>query len=965
MNASRGVKALVVLVTALGLSIGLASAASSAGAQGNQNGPPPGLLKKLQDEARGPVAASTEDSTKYHGFIRVGRGGDLLPGNRGNAQAKAQAFLSEYGALLGVGDSSGTLVPSGTRSDQQDATHVTFNQVFRGVPVFGGTIKAHVDDDGNLTGVNGNVIPDLNVNTTPKLSAAQAGQRAIAHVIAEPPRDENGDPPKFLTAGDLEASAKLFVYRVGLIRGVPGTSQLVYEVEVTNGKSVREFVFVHAHVGKIVNRYSGIGGALFRRLFEQNLGNQVWQEGDPFPGSLNIDQQNIVNFSGDSYYFFFNAFGRDSYDAAGHEMQSINNDPTINCPNANWNGTTTNYCNGVTSDDVVAHEWGHAYTQFTSNLIYQWQPGALNEAYSDIWGETVDILNGAQTDTPGGLRTVGACSTHTGNPAVVINSPASIAQTCPAGRATFGPAVDEVGTTGNVVLVDDGTAPTSDGCETPFVNAAAIAGNVALIDRGVCGFAVKVKNAQDAGAIAVVIANTADAVQGMGGADPTITISSLLISLSHGDAIKGELGTSAVNVSLKEVPVAGAENSYRWLMGEDSTAFGGAIRDMWTPTCLGDPGKVTDAEYHCDTTDNGGVHSNSGVPNHGYALLVDGTRGTPYNGQNVNAIGLTKAAHLYWRAGAVYQTETSDFADHADALEASCADLIGEPLEGLSTSTTPAGPSGESFTAADCQAVAVMIAAVELRTDPTEQCNFTPLLDPNTPPLCAPGEDSRRLYREDFEHPQGLRGWTLTNEGVFAGWPDLDWVQDSSLPGGRSGRAAFAEEPDAGDCAGGANDISGVMRLESPVIRLRGTPNTQSMKLSFDHYVATELGWDGGNLKISVNGGPYVLVPASAFTFNSYNMTLQTAAAGNTNPLAGEPGFTGTDGGQVTGSWGQSHVDLSALGVGARDEIRLRFDFGMDGCTGIDGWYVDDVVVSACEQRGPARSTAAMRKPTG
>ena len=45
-------------------------------------------------------------------------------------------------------------------------------------------------------------------------------------------------------------------------------------------------------------------------------------------------------------------------------------------------------------------------------------------------------------------------------------------------------------------------------------------------------------------------------------------------------------------------------NSYRWLSGEYSDpAFGGAIRDMWNPTCYGDPGKVTDAEYHCTTDD--------------------------------------------------------------------------------------------------------------------------------------------------------------------------------------------------------------------------------------------------------------------------------------------------------------------------------------------------------------------------
>jgi Zn-dependent metalloprotease len=961
VRTSRRFKAFVVALAALCVSAGLASAVS-ADAQGNPNGPPPGLLDKLKKEARGSVAASIEDSTKYYGFVRVAHGGDLLPGNSGNPQAKAQAFLTEYGALLGVGDSAGSLVAAGTKTDAKGATRVTYNQVYRGVPVLGGEIRAHVDDDGSLTAVNGNVIPDLELATTPNLSAAQAGQRAVAHVIADPPRDANGDVSAFLTAADLTASAGLLVYRVGLVRNVPGTSQLVYEVEVTNGKNVREFVYVHAHAGKIVNRYSAVAGVLHRRLFEGRPPVQVWNEGDPFPGSLNQDQQNIVTFSGHTYWLFFNAFGRDSWDGAGAEMQSINNDPQISCPNANWNGITTNYCSGVTGDDTVGHEWAHAYTERTHNLIYQWQPGALNESYSDIWGEVVDLVNGVGTDDPDTVRTVGSCSTHAGSPAVVINSPASIARVCDAGRAFFGPAVDEVGVTGDVVLVNDGVAVTSNGCETPFVNAAAIAGNVALVDRGVCGFAVKVKNAQNAGAIAVVVANTADAVQGMGGADPTITIPSLLISLSNGNAIKGELAlSSTVNVSLKEVPESGAEDSYRWLSGEDDPAFAGAIRDMWTPTCFGDPGKVTDAEYHCDTSDNGGVHSNSGVPNHGFALLVDG--GT-YNGQTVNAIGLVKAAHLYWRAQSVYQTKTSDFADHADALEASCADLVGDTLTGLSTTSTPAPAPGVTFAAADCASVTAMIAAVELREDPTEQCNFTPLLDPDAPDLCPEG-DGKRVYHEDFNHPEGLRGWTVSNAGVFSGWPDLDWVQDSSLPGGRNGRAAFAEDPDAGNCDGGAGDISGVMRLESPVIRLKATAITQGFRLSFDHYVATELGWDGGNLKISINGGPYQVVPASAFLFNPYNQNLNTAAAGNTNPLAGEPGFTGTDGGQVTGSWGQSHVDLSAFDVDDEDRIRLRFDFGMDGCTGIDGWYVDDVVISACEQRGPANSTTTMRKPAG
>ena len=205
------------------------------------------------------------------------------------------------------------------------------------------------------------------------------------------------------------------------------------------------------------------------------------------------------------------------------------------------------------------------------------------------------------------------------------------------------------------------------------------------------------KNAQNAGAIAVVVGNTANAIQPMSGTDPSITIPSLLVALDHRNLIAGRLTAGdTVSVTLRPKSDVAPENSYRWLGAEDATAFnpsappgGHALRDMWNPNCLSDPGKVTDAEYHCATTDGGGVHTNSGVPNHGFALLVDG--GT-YNGHTVAAVGLTKAAHIYWRAQTVYQTPASDFADHADALQASCRDLIGAPLRGLSTGA-PTGPS--------------------------------------------------------------------------------------------------------------------------------------------------------------------------------------------------------------------------------------------------------------------------------
>jgi cysteine-rich repeat protein len=119
-------------------------------------------------------------------------------------------------------------------------------------------------------------------------------------------------------------------------------------------------------------------------------------------------------------------------------------------------------------------------------------------------------------------------------------------------------------------------------------------------------------------------------------------------------------------------------------------------------------------------------------------------------------------------------------------------------------------------------------------------------------------------------------------------------------------------------------------------------------RISIDHWFQTEVGWDGGNFKISVNGSSeFNLVPASAIEFSPYNETLYSLQEGNTNPLAGEVVFSGTDEGQTTGSWGTSLINLYGI-AGAGDTIQLRFDFGIDCFKGVTGWYVDDVRVYSC-----------------
>ena len=79
-------------------------------------------------------------------------------------------------------------------------------------------------------------------------------------------------------------------------------------------------------------------------------------------------------------------------------------------------------------------------------------------------------------------------------------------------------------------------------------------------------------------------------------------------------------------------------------------------------------------------------------------------------------------------------------------------------------------------------------------------------------------------------------------------------------------------------------------------------------------------------------------VPAEAYMFNGSDACSPPRPPGNTNPLAGQPGFTGTDGGEIVSDWGTSQIDLEAMGIQAGDTIQLQFAIGRDGCGGVNGW---------------------------
>jgi hypothetical protein len=102
--------------------------------------------------------------------------------------------------------------------------------------------------------------------------------------------------------------------------------------------------------------------------------------------------------------------------------------------------------------------------------------------------------------------------------------------------AAFGARIPADGLPGILTLArDTGGTSDTDGCE-PIISD--VAGRIALVDRGGCTFLVKALNAQNAGAIGVVVANSSPGLFALGGADPSVVIPVVGITQEAGNAIR-------------------------------------------------------------------------------------------------------------------------------------------------------------------------------------------------------------------------------------------------------------------------------------------------------------------------------------------------------------------------------------------------------------------------------------------
>jgi hypothetical protein len=225
---------------------------------------------------------------------------------------------------------------------------------------------------------------------------------------------------------------------------------------------------------------------------------------------------------------------------------------------------------------VVLHEIGHGLN--FANAVNETNgtipvPAGSTDRFSDVYSQyTLDVSTNkgwtAMTDAERAASAINARKVswtglhvkesvpdvlERGEPVMRVNKPASLG-TLMIGTANFGAQLTSRGITGDVIAgvdaADTAGPTTTDGC-TPLVNA--VAGKIVLLDRGTCPFLVKVKNGQDAGAIAVLIHDNAPGIPppGLSGNDPTITIPSARITITDGNAIRAALGTTGANVTLR------------------------------------------------------------------------------------------------------------------------------------------------------------------------------------------------------------------------------------------------------------------------------------------------------------------------------------------------------------------------------------------------------------------------------
>jgi len=463
------------------------------------------------------------------------------------------------------------VVKKAGRVSRTGITHLRFAQEVEGLAVYGTYVKAAVNDDGELV----HLIENLATPSSGRLMPTAIGESAaldaaldevhpgVSVNLLQGPRDGNAtrfsgddffyrDPTVMrvaipMASGVLEEGflVETWTEEANLLHHtlIDGTGRVLRVELRTSNDSYNIFP---EHPG-IPNSQTVVAGPGI-------TGNAESPDGwlDLEADGVNLSAQSSIEISGNNAHAYLDWDNSGTPDPGGSTVWDGDFLATANLMQqpytlANQEVAVQNlfYFNNVIHDKLYRHGFDEMAGNFQEqNFTAAGLPAdSVNAEAQDSGGVTYNNANFA-TPLDGSPPRM---QMYLWNPGVHTVETTD-GSTYAAGGAMFGPTPTGGGRTGDVVIAVDGTAPTSDGCEA-LTNVAAIAGKIALIDRGLCDFVTKVRNAENAGAFGVIIANNPGdnstvtmADNGTGG---DIAIPSVFIGNSDGTAIKVLLPAAA------------------------------------------------------------------------------------------------------------------------------------------------------------------------------------------------------------------------------------------------------------------------------------------------------------------------------------------------------------------------------------------------------------------------------------
>ncbi len=326
---------------------------------------------------------------------------------------QASDFIKDY---LGLSNLS-SFVKIKTEIDELGITHEHYQYYYNNVKVDIGTFKVH-SKRRIVDLMNGEMIKLKRINTKPKITIEKAYSIATSKVT-----NTEQQVSKNTRLGELVIAENQF-----------GNYELAYKMDIRSFRPLkREWVYVSAITGRIIDRESRIhetnvpanGNSLYNgsvsftaddtgsnfRLRQTQSGNGIntfdMNNGTNYGSAVDVNSGTTF-FNGNeiavqahwgaeqTYNYYNNTYGRNSYDNSGAVINSYVS-YGAGVVNAFWDGSRMTYGDGngtthapLVALDIVGHEITHAVTEHTANLKYKRESGALNESFSDIFGECIE-----------------------------------------------------------------------------------------------------------------------------------------------------------------------------------------------------------------------------------------------------------------------------------------------------------------------------------------------------------------------------------------------------------------------------------------------------------------------------------------------------------------------------------------------------------------------------------------------